>query len=45
MNSFDIRVPFIKIGKSELVFEIYIMYLNWYKYDIEVQYYDAIKRI
>ena len=44
MNTFDIRVPCIKIAKSELLFEQNIMAINRDKYDIEVQNYDAIKR-
>ena len=44
MNLFDICVPCINITKSELLFEQYIMALNWYKYDIEVRNDDAIKR-
>ena len=44
MNPFDIGVPCVNIEKSELLFEQYRMALNWYKYDIEVQNYDAINR-
>ena len=44
MNPFDIRVPCIRMAKSELLFEQYIMAINWVKYDIEVQNDDAIKR-
>ena len=36
INPFDISKPSIKIAMSELLFEIYIMALNWYKYYIEV---------
>ena len=43
-NPFDIDVTCINIAKSELLFEQYIMDLNWDKYDIEVQNDDAIKR-
>ena len=43
INLFDIIVPCIKITKSELLFEQYIMALNWEKYDIEVQNDVAIK--
>ena len=35
-NPFDISKPCIKIAKSEVLFEIYIMSLNRDKYDIEV---------
>ena len=44
MNPFDIRLPCIKIAKSELLFEQYITALNWDKYYIEVRNYDAINR-
>ena len=44
MNPFHICVPYIKISKSELLFEQYRMALNRDKYDIEVQNDDAIKR-
>ena len=44
MNPFDISKPFIKISKSELLFEQYRMALKRDKYDIEVQNDDAIKR-
>ena len=37
MNPFGIHEPCIKIAKNELIFEQYIMNLNRYKYDIEVQ--------
>ena len=43
-KTFDICVPCIKIVKSELLFEKYIMALNWEKYDTEVRNGDAIKR-
>ena len=42
-NLFDIRVPCIKIAKSEPLFEQYIMDLNQYKYDIEVLNDNTIK--
>ena len=44
MNPFGIHEPCINIAKNELIFEQYIMSLNWDKYDIEVQNDDAIKR-
>ena len=44
MNPFDICVPCIKIENSDLLFEQYIMALNRYKYDTEVQNYNSIKR-
>ena len=44
MNPFNIRVPFIEVANSELLFEQYRMVLNRVKYDIEVRNYDAIKR-
>ena len=44
MHQFDIRVPCIKIARSELLFKQYKMSLNWEKYDIEVRNDDAIKR-
>ena len=44
MNPFDILVPCIKISRSELLFEQYIMALNLDKYEIEVRNDDAIKR-
>ena len=44
MNSFDIIKPCIKVARSEVLFEQYRMPLNRYKYDIEVQNDDAIKR-
>ena len=43
-NPFDIRVPCVKIAKSELLFEKYRMIINWDKYNIEVLNDDAIKR-
>ena len=43
MNPFDISKPFIKISKSELLFEQYRMALKRDKYDIEVRDDDAIK--
>ena len=43
MKPFDIRLPCIKITKSELLFDQYRMALNQIKYDIEVRNYDAIK--
>ena len=43
-NSFYVGKPCINIAKSEVLFEIYIMALNWDKSDIEVRDYDAIKR-
>ena len=43
-NTFDICVPYIKIAKSEMLFQQYIMALNWDKYYIEVRNDDAIKR-
>ena len=43
-NPFDIGVPCINISRSEVLFEQYIMAVNWDKYDIEVQNDDAIKR-
>ena len=44
MNPFDIQVPCIKIAKSELLFEQYIIAISWGKYDIKVRKDDAIKR-
>ena len=44
MNPFDIHVPFIKIAKSELLFEQYRMDLKCDEYEIEVRNDDAIKR-
>ena len=44
MNPFDIGKPCIKIARSEMLFEQYIMALNRGNYDIEVRNYDAIKR-
>ena len=44
MDPFYISKPCIKIAKSEVLFEIYMMALNWDKYDIEVRYDDVIKR-
>ena len=44
MNPFDIGKPCIKIAKSELLFEQYIMNINRDKYDIEVRDDDALKR-
>ena len=44
MNPFNIGKPCIKIAKIELLFEIYIIALKRYKYDIEVKDDDAIKR-
>ena len=44
INQFVISKPCIKITKSELLFEQYIMAPNWEKYDIEVRDDDAIKR-
>ena len=43
MNPFDICVSCTKISNSELLFEQCKMALNWDKYDIEVQNYDAVK--
>ena len=43
MNLFNICVSSIKITKSALLFKIYIMVLNGYKYNIEVRNDDAIK--
>ena len=43
MNTFDIRVPYIKIAKSELLIEQYRMPINQDKYEIRVQNDDAIK--
>ena len=43
MNPFGIHKPRIKISKNQLIFEQYIMALNWDKYDIEVQNDYAIK--
>ena len=43
MCPFDIRVPFINVAKSELLFEQYRMALNGDKYDIEVRNDYAIK--
>ena len=36
INPFDIGEPCIHIAKSELLFQQYIIALNWDKYDIEV---------
>ena len=44
MKPFDIVKPFIKISKSKLSFEQYIMAPRWDKYDIEVRDDDTIKR-
>ena len=44
INPFGIRVPSINIANSEVLFEQYIMALNWYKYDVEVLNDDAINR-
>ena len=44
MNPFDIGKPWTKITRSEVTFEQYKMALNLYKYYIEFQYDDAIKR-
>ena len=44
LNLFDIGKPFVKIKKSELLFEQYRMALKQGKYDIEVRDDDAIKR-
>ena len=43
INLFDIGKPCIKISKSEVLFEQYIMALKRDKYDIQVQNDDAIK--
>ena len=42
MNPFYIGLPCIKIKKSELLFEIYIMSLNQDKYETEVLNDDTI---
>ena len=44
MNTFHIGKPWIKISKSELLFEQYIKAPNEYKYDIEFQNDDTINR-
>ena len=44
MGSYETSVPFIKISESGFLFEIYIMALNRYKYDIEVRNDDSIDR-
>ena len=44
INPFGIHEPCIKKENNELIFEQYIMALNWDKYDIEVQNDDVIKR-
>ena len=44
MNPFDIGKPYIKIAKSELLFEQYIIALNQEKYYIEVRNDDTIER-
>ena len=44
MNPFGIHEPCMKVENNELLFEQYIMALNWYKYYIEVQNDYAIKR-
>ena len=44
MYPFDINKPCIKIAGSKVLFEQYIMALNWDKCDIEVRNDDAIKR-
>ena len=44
MNLFEIGKPYIIIAWKELVFEQYITALKRYKYDIEVQNDDVIKR-
>ena len=43
-NPFYIGVQCIKIARSEVLSEQYIMALNQEKYDIEVRNVDAIKR-
>ena len=44
MNTFHIGDSWIKISKSELLFEQYIKAPNEYKYDIEFQNDDTINR-
>ena len=44
MNSSSIHEPCIKKSNNELICEQYGMALNWEKYDIVLQNYDAIKR-
>ena len=44
MIPFDVHVLCIKIARSDLAFEQYIMALNQDKYDIEVRNDGAIKR-
>ena len=41
---FGIRVPRIKIANNKVLFEQYIIALNWDKYDTEFRNDDAIKR-
>ena len=43
-NPFDIHVPWINIADSELLFEQYIIALYQYRYAIDVQDDDTIKR-
>ena len=42
MNPFDISEPCIKIARSEVLLEQYIMAINQDKYDIEVRNYYVI---
>ena len=44
MNPFDTNKPCIQVARSEVLFEKCRIFLNWDKYDIEVQDDDAIKR-
>ena len=44
INPIGINIPYIKIAKSEILFEIYIMALKRYRDAIEIQKDDAIKR-